>query len=436
MTKSLQNHSEKNERTEASEVENLSIVAPSKLPMTLNVPRGNVKLLTDSRLSLVGRVKAPPICNSLLKRQSSSSSQLSKMCFDFEPIKSIFPKRTEILINSLISPLMPPKICNTRSNVTPDNLASWESLKRSIVSRTTSRNGREQQRYQTDPQTGQVFRLTAGCVPIMTNGLVLLVASSRKNEWILPKGGWESDETCEISALREAFEEGGVLGTLGSKLPDVEYETRKSKKRRLELEVINKKKFISTDTLEIPIHPDEGNLSLFDDERSKRTRENPDLSDLLLPATLENNMLNESSLLPQNLKDTSPAPSPSLSPSPSPVPTNKKECLATMIRNKISSQIRKVDRSDDAISVASVASVASCASSDASISCGNIRMSMYPLYVLEVRDQWPESGRARKAVDIDTAIELMACRPEFQAILRGVKDRKLHILPENLVAIE
>lgn len=419
MTKSLQNHGEKNERTEASEVENLSIVAPSKLPMTLNVPRGNVKLLTDSRLSLVGRVKAPPICNSLLKRQSSSSSQLSKMCFDFEPNKSISPKRNETFANPLTSPLMPPKICNTLSNVTPDNLASWESLKRTIVSRTTSRNGREQQRYQTDPQTGQVFRLTAGCVPIMTNGLVLLVASSRKNEWILPKGGWESDETCEISALREAFEEGGVLGTLGSKLPDVEYETRKSKKRRLELEVINRKKSISADTLEIPIHPDGGSLTLFDDERFKRARENHDLPDLSLPASLENNMLTESSLLPQNLKDTSP--------SHSPVPNNKKECLATIIRNKISSQIRKVDRSDDAISVASVAS---CASSDASFSCGNIRMSMYPLYVLEVRDQWPESGRARKAVDIDTAIELMACRPEFQKILKGVKERKLHILPK------
>lgn len=40
---------------------------------------------------------------------------------------------------------------------------------------------------------------------------VLLISSSKHpNEWILPKGGWESDETLIECALREADEEAGV----------------------------------------------------------------------------------------------------------------------------------------------------------------------------------------------------------------------------------
>nr|AEI75281.1 Avr3b-L1 [Phytophthora ramorum] len=43
-------------------------------------------------------------------------------------------------------------------------------------------------------------------------GDVLLVSSSnaRKNDWLLPKGGWDKGETVEKAAMRELIEEGGV----------------------------------------------------------------------------------------------------------------------------------------------------------------------------------------------------------------------------------
>ena len=42
--------------------------------------------------------------------------------------------------------------------------------------------------------------------------LVLLIQSTRHNGWVLPKGGWETDEpTQEEAAKREAWEEAGVV---------------------------------------------------------------------------------------------------------------------------------------------------------------------------------------------------------------------------------
>lgn len=41
--------------------------------------------------------------------------------------------------------------------------------------------------------------------------LVLLIQSSARKGWVLPKGGWETDErTCEEAACREAWEEAGI----------------------------------------------------------------------------------------------------------------------------------------------------------------------------------------------------------------------------------
>ncbi len=81
----------------------------------------------------------------------------------------------------------------------------------------------------------------------------------------------------------------------------------------------------------------------------------------------------------------------------------------------------------DNASLCSIASITSDGS--ASAYCGHVRMYMFPLYVLEVREHWPESGRARKVVDIDTAIDMMASssRPEFHKVLCEVKDRGYHL---------
>ncbi|CAN6478161.1 unnamed protein product [Victoria cruziana] len=87
-----------------------------------------------------------------------------------------------------------------------------------------ARTGREKQRYENG------CRLIAGCVPYklseyksdgscVESRLQILVVKAQKSEKVLlPKGGWENDETVEEAALREAMEEAGVDGKMGNKL--------------------------------------------------------------------------------------------------------------------------------------------------------------------------------------------------------------------------
>ncbi|KAI9738496.1 MAG: hypothetical protein M1818_005393 [Claussenomyces sp. TS43310] len=70
-----------------------------------------------------------------------------------------------------------------------------------------SRVGRSKQRY---AENGD--RLVAGVVPLNKDKTyVLLIQSNRRSTWVLPKGGWESDEDCMEAAQREAWEEAGIL---------------------------------------------------------------------------------------------------------------------------------------------------------------------------------------------------------------------------------
>lgn len=71
-------------------------------------------------------------------------------------------------------------------------------------------------------------RLVAGVVPLSNDKTkVLLIQSSSRNGWVLPKGGWELDEdTAAAAACREAWEEGGIvckvekdLGMIGDTRP-------------------------------------------------------------------------------------------------------------------------------------------------------------------------------------------------------------------------
>jgi hypothetical protein len=55
-------------------------------------------------------------------------------------------------------------------------------------------------------------------------------------------------------------------------------------------------------------------------------------------------------------------------------------------------------------------------------------MTLFPLYVTDVHEDWPERGRLRTAVDIDQAIAMMDARPEFRAALEEVKARGLHLV--------
>ncbi|GAM84448.1 hypothetical protein ANO11243_024440 [Dothideomycetidae sp. 11243] len=71
-----------------------------------------------------------------------------------------------------------------------------------------ARVGRDNQRYGLQGE-----RLVAGIVPLAADRkLVLMIQSTRHNGWVLPKGGWETDEpTQEEAAKREAWEEAGVI---------------------------------------------------------------------------------------------------------------------------------------------------------------------------------------------------------------------------------
>jgi 8-oxo-dGTP pyrophosphatase MutT (NUDIX family) len=97
-----------------------------------------------------------------------------------------------------------------------------------------SRSGTLKQRWARDPVTQEYMRLVAGCVPILKDSRILLIRSSGGNGWLIPKGGWEDDENLEECAIRESYEESGVLGVLGLKLGTYKVETRKARAVRLE----------------------------------------------------------------------------------------------------------------------------------------------------------------------------------------------------------
>jgi len=67
-------------------------------------------------------------------------------------------------------------------------------------------------------------RLVAGLVPLSADKFYVLLIQSARG-WVLPKGGWETDEaTAQEAAVREGWEEAGVvvkinydLGTIAEK---------------------------------------------------------------------------------------------------------------------------------------------------------------------------------------------------------------------------
>lgn len=65
-------------------------------------------------------------------------------------------------------------------------------------------------------------RLVAGVVPLTEDKLyVLLIQSTHRKGWVLPKGGWESDEECVDAAIREAWEEAGIEVQIDYDLGDI-----------------------------------------------------------------------------------------------------------------------------------------------------------------------------------------------------------------------
>eukprot|EP00245_Coleochaete_scutata_P002551 TRINITY_DN13455_c0_g1_i1.p1 TRINITY_DN13455_c0_g1~~TRINITY_DN13455_c0_g1_i1.p1 ORF type:complete len:178 (+),score=34.75 TRINITY_DN13455_c0_g1_i1:142-675(+) len=93
-----------------------------------------------------------------------------------------------------------------------------------------ARTGRHHQRYQDG------FRLVAGCIPWRCRDdrqvEVLMISSQHGNGLLFPKGGWETDESAEEAACREAMEEAGVRGIIQEKVGVWDF---KSKRQRNEL---------------------------------------------------------------------------------------------------------------------------------------------------------------------------------------------------------
>ncbi|KAL2135230.1 hypothetical protein VTI74DRAFT_9322 [Chaetomium olivicolor] len=80
-----------------------------------------------------------------------------------------------------------------------------------------SRTGRSNQRYNSKGE-----RLVAGVVPLTVDKTyVMLIQSTRRKGWVLPKGGWETDEECHEAAAREAWEEAGILVQIEYDLGDI-----------------------------------------------------------------------------------------------------------------------------------------------------------------------------------------------------------------------
>jgi ADP-ribose pyrophosphatase YjhB (NUDIX family) len=381
--------------------------------------------LGASEQDSIGRCKGPPVCGSSeLKNKSMTTSQLLELAYESQNIKS-----TTIMVDSgciaevnlatvlsaedatANSPsshshvlnLIPRTVsvsasasscgastgslsrdcdvvtlsdCETKSGCHTHAIQESEKLNARIVQRKTSRQGRAWQRWDpADNNVGEPVRLVVGTVPILKGGKILFVSASRKPEWILPKGGWEGDETMEESAVRESYEEAGVVGVLGKALTAVKHETRKSKKRRLEMEEL--------------LHGGSGKVQdtpgkLFEDGAVEETTQ--PLSDEKSEsnfATLEGKLLSSEEL------------------------------------SKIQNQYQySLKATDETMSVGS----------SFSATYSFVKMTLFPLYVTDVLGYWPESGRFRTAVDIHTAIAMMDARPEFKAVLLEIKARGLHLV--------
>jgi len=74
------------------------------------------------------------------------------------------------------------------------------------------------------------FRQRAACICVKneTEAEVLLVSSSgQPDQWIVPGGGIEPEETPSMAAVREVIEEAGVLGQIGRCLGTFENSERR-----------------------------------------------------------------------------------------------------------------------------------------------------------------------------------------------------------------
>lgn len=143
---------------------------------------------------------------------------------------------------------------------------------RNISKLLASRESRENERFARNPvMDAATIRLVAGCVPILFDGRILLISSQKNvgNFMSLPKGGWELDESLEEAAMRETFEEAGVLGILGPPLPSFLIESNRNKSS---VSLLQRSDSRSTTASSIPSSSDHDahHLSALDSDSSWR----------------------------------------------------------------------------------------------------------------------------------------------------------------------
>jgi len=374
--------------------------------------------------NVMGRIKPKPVCvDATLKQQSMSCEEISKHIFTADEPNSMANKGPLYAGSNDLSVVSSSSSTASRENVLSDSttdgskstLSDYDSKevissKENISSRsfsdngffnrkveserinlkvktqTISRNGRQTQRWYTDPITHIVYRMTTGCIPVLKDGKILFCSASRKSEWILPKGGWEKDEAMEESAIRETFEEAGVFGIIGPTLNEISYETRKGKKRRIEYEEVQRK------------------AKQIREARSSSPKAFPQSEEATTSqiVSFSKNRI-DSSVIGDTFGD------------------EKSESHKRIqgSHNYDQQQMKTIQNLCDGDNV----SVAS----ESSRSHTHVKMSLFPLYVTEVMETWPEQGRFRKIVGIDEAIQITQSRPYFQTALKELKERNLHI---------
>ena len=257
-----------------------------------------------------------------------------------------------------------------------------------ILSTSTSRQGRAHQRWDKCEKTNRTIRVTTGCVPITKDGRILVCSSAKKKEWILPKGGWETDEKMEESAVREAYEEAGVVGTLGPKLSDITFETGKEKRRRLE----SLKLQSSSGSHGSAYESTTSSVASTDEEKLQ--------NDLTQSSTATN-----ATSRPTTIALTPPISDSLSSVAESIIPSIDTTFVQKTENNTISSPLSPsyVARSTHAL----------------------VRVTFFPLYISQALTEWPENGRSRRIFDIDEAINTIK-RQELVEVLLEVKRRGLH----------
>lgn len=270
----------------------------------------------------------------------------------------------------------------------PSSSSLSTAFTNNLIKGNASRQGRSLQRWLVHSPTEELVRQVAGCIPITRDGRIVLVSASRKAEWIIPKGGWDTDETKEECAARETFEEAGLLGRLGACLEPIDYETRKSKKRKQRTSQIGS---------------GVGGIGVGGGGE----------------------MINKGgSVLKESKEGVEEGQA------------KKRTADVAAIRPPLSSKRVKTDEASSAMCSIKKANSTESATPSTSLDPAQysyVRLFLFPFYVSSVKSEWPEKGRLRKLVSIDEAIRIMEAekRPYFVRALEMVKDQGLHLLMKN-----